>query len=110
MARRVLRALESPRFVIAIILGIVASLFAILVLLLDMWILLMAGMASAKDSTLLGPNNAPFFKFFWAPPVLFVVALLLFPRKRSYIFLGLIGLFPAALILMNLLFFLDPSE
>ncbi len=96
------------RFWFAIVLGTVAAVVSLPLIVVDLFVMFMAGMSSALNPELFGPNNHPFFRVFWAPPLLALVAILMVPRNRSRgPALGL-GLFPLLLALVNSLFFFPP--
>lgn len=99
----------SIRFWIAFFLGALAALVALPLIVLNLWILLMAGTASAVDRELLGPNNLPFLWFFWAPPVVALASILLTPSSRSRAAVLLPGVLPLLLALLNSVFFLPPA-
>ncbi|MCW1911969.1 carboxypeptidase-like regulatory domain-containing protein [Luteolibacter sp. GHJ8] len=99
----------SWRFVLAVFLAAVAALAALPLIVVNLWVMLMAGMASALDPELFGPNNHPYWRVFWAPPVLALVAVLIAPRYRSRgIVLGM-ALLPLLLAVVNSLFFFKPT-
>ncbi len=101
--------LETLRFWTAALLAAAASLSAIPLILADAWVLLLGGTASALNPELFGPNNAPYYLYFWAPPIMMLAACLLMPWKRGWLLLILLGFLPLLLALANLLFFLKPS-
>jgi hypothetical protein len=97
------------RFWVAVLLATVAAVVALPLILLDLFVMLLGGTASATNPELFGPNNDPFLRVFWAPPLLALVAILIAPRDRSRgLMLGL-GAIPLLLVLANSLFFFPPS-
>jgi hypothetical protein len=100
---------SAVRFRVAVLLATVAAVVALPLILVDLFVMLLGGTASATNPELFGPNNEPFLRVFWAPPLLALVAILMAPRNRSRgPMLGL-GVIPLLLALVNSLFFFPPS-
>lgn len=90
-------------------LAVVAALAALPLIVVDLWVMLMAGTASALNPELFGPNNHPYVWLFWGPPILALVAVLIAPRYRSRAAMLGMGALPLLLALVNSLFFLKPA-
>jgi hypothetical protein len=109
VAMKDLTLVTSIRFWSAVFLGALAALVALPLIVLNLWILFMAGTASAVNRELLGPNNHPFLWVFWAPPIVALASILLTPANRTRAAVLLLGLWPLLLALLNSLFFLPPA-
>jgi hypothetical protein len=100
---------SSWRFVLALILAVLAALAALPLIVVNLWVYLLAGTVSAVNPEVLGPNNYPYVWVFWGPPVVALVAVLIVPRNRSRAATLWIGVLPLLLALVNSLFFMKPA-
>ena len=97
---------QTFRIVLGLILALVAFLISIPLLLVECWIWFISYgyVSSATSGTdfLFTPNNNALL--FWSGPMLFFLALIVYPFRKSKIIIVFLGLVPIAQALFNFYF------